>query len=159
MSLELLDFVLGLLVVLVEDLLETIELSLVGVFDSLYLLLQTLGLLLLGFEVDVLLDFEVVNSILETVDVLVLLGELVLEFVNFDLHVSLLSTVPLQFLGDLVVLGLVLSLELINLLSQFFQVIFGFLLQLNVLYFLVLEVSLESGIALKEVILERLQFR
>lgn len=159
MSLELLDFVLGLLVVLVEDLLETIELSLVGVFDSLDLLLQALGLLLLGFEMDVLLDFEVVDSILETVDVLVLLGELVLEFVNFDLHVSLLSTVPLQLLGDLVVLGLVLSLELINLLSQFFQVIFGFLLQLNVLYFLVLEVSLESGIALEEVILERLQLR
>lgn len=159
MSLELLDFVLGLLVVLVEDLLETIELRLVGVFDSLDLLLQTLGLLLLGFEVDVLLDFEVVDSILETVDVLVLLGELVLEFVNFDLHVSLLPTVTLQFLGDLVVLGLVLSLELINLLSQFFQVIFGFLLQLNVLYFLVLEVSLESGIALEEVILERLQLR
>lgn len=159
MSLELLDFVLGLLVVLVEDLLETIELSLVGVFDSLDLLLQALGLLLLGFEMDVLLDFEVVDSILETVDILVLLGELVLEFVNFDLHVSLLSTVPLQLLGDLVVLGLVLSLELINLLSQFFQVIFGFLLQLNVLYFLVLEVSLESGIALEEVILERLQLR
>lgn len=159
MSLELLDFVLGLLVVLVEDLLETIELRLVGVFDSLDLLLQTLGLLLLVFKVDVLLDFEVVDGILETVDVLVLLGELVLEFVNFDLHVSLLPTVTLQFLGDLVVLGLVLSLELINLLSQFFQVIFGFLLQLNVLYFLVLEVSLESGIALEEVILERLQLR
>lgn len=123
LGLQLLNFFLGLFLALLEDFLETIEFGFVGVLDGLDLLLDAELFLLLVFEEDILFDPEVFDRVLELVEVSVFLGELVSKFVEFDLSVSLLATVSLEFLGDLVVLELILSLELIYLFSELSEVI------------------------------------
>lgn len=123
LGLQLLNFFLGLFLALLEDFLETIEFGFVGVLDGLDLLLDAELFLLLVFEEDILFDPEVFDRVLELVEVSVFLGELVSKFVEFYLSISLLATVSLKFLGDLVVLELILSLELIYLFSELSEVI------------------------------------